>query len=95
MKITLTADEVKRLVRRTLGEQYAEVEITGVEEPLHILNQRAEFIRRGGKIELIKFARTLADDMFNQRIPLSPDALGNPYISLATAKKYVEDYFSK
>ena len=90
MKITLTQDEARELSRRWLEttlDQNLQIELLPVES----------FVPRIGpehKIALIKFARTIANDLFNNKISPSIDSKdGHLYFDLAEAKKYVETNF--
>lgn len=89
MKITITQDEARELSRRWLE--------TALDQNLQVeLLPNESFVPRLGsehKIALIKFARTVANDLFNNRLAPSIDPKdGHLYFSLAEAKKCVEDY---
>ena len=90
MKITLTQDEARELSRRWLE--------TTIDQNLQVeLLPNESFVPQLGtehKIALIKFARQLASDLFNNKISPSIDSKdGHLYFSLAEAKKYVETHF--
>lgn len=90
MKITLTQDEARELSRRWLE--------TTIDQNLEIeLLPNESFVPRIGpehKIALIKFARQVADDVFNKRVPPSTSpGTGHLFFGLAEAKKYVETHF--
>lgn len=91
MKITLTQDEARDLSRRWLE--------THIDQDLQVdlLPPPPSYpdpIGSNHKIALIKFARQLASDLFNNKISPSIDPKdGHLYFGLAEAKKYVETYF--
>ena len=90
MKITITQDEARDLSRRWLE--------THIDQDLQVdlLPPPPSYpdpIGSNHKIALIKFARQLAADVFNNRIPPSTDSDGQLFFGLAEAKKYVETYF--
>lgn len=92
MKITLTKDEARELSWRWLEtqiDQDLQVDLLLPPPPY------PGSIGSNHKIELIKFARQVAADVFNNRIHSSTDSDGHLYVGLAEAKKYVETYFGR
>lgn len=90
MKITITQDEAREFSRRWLEtalDKNPQIELLPTES--------VEFYKldRQHKIELIKFARKVAEDVFNNRIAPSSDRDGHLFFNLNEAKKYVETCF--
>ena len=92
MKVTLTHHETlcfaHERLHRLLGK---DIDLDLESSPPY---NGAEKITTANKIELIKFARTVAADMLAGNITPAKDADGKSYFGLAEAKHYVEKYFN-
>ena len=92
MKVTLTHHETLCFARdrlqRLIGK---DINLDFESSPPRDSNTR---ITSANKIELIRFARQFASDLFNNKLSPSIDSKdGHLYFGLAEAKKYVETHF--
>ena len=95
MKVTLTQHDALHIAAHRIKDMFPDLSITAEIMP-HALPPAAEpahKITAVHTVELIKFARRLAADIFEGKITACRDADGHPYFGIAEAKRYVEDYF--
>ena len=91
MKVTLTHHETLCFARDRLQRLVGkDIDLDFESSPPY---NGPEKITSANKIELIKFARKVAEDAFNGKIVPCRDAQERPYFGLNEAKKYVETHY--